>query len=130
MMTVPVFPDAELMLIQVLPNLEPDIRFVTRMPTGDLEQTTALIRRISGANRNIHVDRPIIDIDVFGLKTDEGNVSAAARRIQSDVLSLMGVGTLIGVIQHANTINGPRPLPEDNPYIIRFSATYELQVHP
>lgn len=129
-MTIPIFPDAELILLYALAPLEPEIRFVTRMPTGDLEQTTALIHRISGANRNIGVDRPIVDIDVFGLKADMGDVSAAARSIQSDVLSLMGVETMIGVIQHVTTVNGPRTLPEDNPYIVRYSATYELQVHP
>jgi hypothetical protein len=129
-MTVPVFPDIELLLLYALVPLEPDIRFVTRMPTGDLAQTTALIHRISGANRNIGIDRPIVDIDVFGIREDAGNVSIAARNIQSDILSLMGVELANGVIQHVTTVNGPRTLPEDNPYVIRFSATYELQVHP
>lgn len=127
---VPVFPDAESAVLYALVPRLPDIRFVTIMPAGDPEGIVARVHRISGANRDIHVDRPIIDIDVFGLITETGNVSAAARQIQSGILSLMGTKVTNGVIQHAVTIAGPRPLPEANPKITHYGATYELQIHP
>lgn len=128
-MTVPVFPDIESALLYALVPMQPDIRFVTAMP-ADVSTIVARVHRISGANRNIHVDRPVVDIDVFGPSTDVGNVSAAARNIQSDVLSLMGRTVTNGVIQHASTIAGPRSLPEANPDLVRYSATYEIQIHP
>jgi hypothetical protein len=128
-MTVPVFPDAESMVLYALVPLNPDVRFVTVMPSGQLTQTTARVRRVSGASRDIQIDRPIVDIDVFGLKSEVGNVSASARQIQSDLLSLMGATVANGVIQHVNTIVGPRQIPEANVDLVRYAATYELQVH-
>jgi hypothetical protein len=129
-MTVPVFPDVESMLLYALVPLEPDIRFVTVIPADVSSGIIARVHRISGANRNIGVDRPIIDIDVFGPKNQAGNVSAAARDIQSDLLSLMGVAVSNGVIIHVTTTVGPRQLPEANTTLVRYSATYEMQIHP
>jgi len=129
-MSVPTFPDAESALLYALVPQEPDIRFVTVMPAGDLTGIVARVHRISGANRNIGVDNPIVDIDVFGPKAETGSVSNAARDIQGDVLSLMGTVVTNGVIQHASTVVGPRQLPEANPDVVRYSATYELHVHP
>lgn len=129
-MTVPVFPDVELLLISVLTPLNPAVRFVTIIPAGDPVQVTARIHRISGANRNIGLDNPIVDIDVFGLKSDTDDVSLSARAIQSQILSIAGAHFARGTIQHASTIAGPRQLPEANTKFVRFNATYELRVHP
>jgi hypothetical protein len=128
----PVFPDIELMLMYVLVPLNPDIRFVTVMPAGDLPRITVRVHRVSGAPRNIGVDRPIIDVDVFGFKSDVNSASQAARTIQAQILSLMGVALAngSGVIQHATTVIGPRQLPEVNPALVRYSASYEILVHP
>jgi hypothetical protein len=128
-MTVPVFPDAESAVLYALVPLNPDIRFVTVMP-ADVSSIVARVHRISGANRDIGVDRPIIDIDVFGPVTQTGNVSAAARQIQSDMLSLMSAQVSNGVITHVTTVAAPRSLPEVNPELVRYSATYEMMVHP
>ena len=125
---VQVFPDIESMVLYALVPLNPDVRFVTVMPM-DIQGITARVHRISGANRDIGIDRPVVDIDVFGYKSQAGNVSAAAREIQSDILSLMGTEVFNGVIQHVSTIVGPRSLPEDNPDLVRYSASYELRVH-
>jgi hypothetical protein len=129
---VPVFPDIELMLMYVLVPLNPDIRFVTVMPAGDLPRITVRVHRTAGANRSIGVDRPIVDIDVFGFRSDVDGASEAARTIQAQILSLMGValGNGSGVIQHATTVIGPRQLPEVNPDLVRYSASYEILVHP
>jgi hypothetical protein len=127
---VSAFPDAESVLLFVLVPKFPDIRFVTIMPAGELKQMTARVSRISGANRtDAYIDRPIVDIDVFGDKSQAGSVSAAARDIQAEVLSLMSTIVLNGVVQRAFTITGPRSIPEANPDIVRYGATYELQVH-
>lgn len=131
-MTVPapVLPDIESALLYALVPMEPDIRFVTIMPAGDVTGIVARLHRISGAPRNIHVDRPIVDIDVYGSRSEVGTVSAAARSIQADIHSFAGIKVANGVIQHANTIAGPRQLPEANPDIVRYSATYEILIHP
>jgi len=126
---VPEFPDAESVLMYALVPMEPSIRFVTSMP-AEVPVITARIHRISVSNRNIGVDSPIIDIDVFGPKAQVGSVSNAARAIQSDILSLMSVQVMNGVIQHVTTVNGPRSLPEANPDLVRYSATYEMHIHP
>ena len=128
-MTVPVFPDVESALLYALVPMQPDIRFVTVMPAS-VTGFVARVHRISGAPRDIHVDRPIVDIDVFGPASEAGNVSVAARSIQADVLSLMGRVVTNGVIQHAVTIAGPRSLPEANTDLVRYGATYEIQIHP
>jgi hypothetical protein len=127
---VPAFPDAESALLYALVPLEPDVRFVTVMPGTLNGNIIARVHRISGANRNIGVDDPIVDIDVFGPKAETGSVSNAARDIQADVLSLMGKVVPNGVIQHVTTVVGPRQLPEANPDIVRYSASYELHIHP
>jgi hypothetical protein len=123
------FPDVELELLYLLNPLEPDVRFVTVMP-AEIKGTTARIHRVSGANRNIYVDRAIVDIDVFGLKTDVTSVSLAARAIQGDILSLFSAQSLKGVIQHVTTVAGPRQLPEANQALVRYSASYEISIHP
>lgn len=88
---------------------------------------TARIKRISGANRDIAIDRPIVDVDVFS-PTGEGDASTAARAIQAALLVLAGKITTNGVIQRVTTINGPRWLPEENQTLTRYGATYEIMI--
>jgi len=89
----------------------------------------ARVHRIAGAGRDIYVDRPIVDIDVFGPSADVGLVSGAASRIQAHILSFASKTVSNGVIVHTSTIAGPRPLAEPNPAYVRYSASYEIQVH-
>jgi hypothetical protein len=129
-MTYPVFPDPETMLMYALIPQNPGIRFVTVMPFGDPAGITVRIRRTGGAVVHVGLDRPVVDIDVFGFKSQIGNVSNAAREIQSQMMSLMSAIVSNGVIQHVTTVSSPRQLPEVNPKLVRYSATYELSVHP
>jgi hypothetical protein len=129
-MTYPVFPDPETMLMYALVPQNPDIRFVTVMPYGDPTKITARIRRTGGIVVHVGLDRPVIDIDVFGPKSQIGSVSAAAREIQSQMMSLMSAVVPNGVFQRVTTVSSPRQLPEVNPSLVRYSATYELSVHP
>jgi hypothetical protein len=127
-------PDVELSLLYVLAQMEPDIRFVTVMPAGDLSKITARIRRVSGTvGRHIHVDHPIVDIDVWG-QTDKGSsqkdVSDAALRIQADMQSMMSAKVMNGVIQHVNVVSGPKNIPEANSKLVRYNAAYLVRIHP
>jgi hypothetical protein len=58
------------------------------------------------------------------------DVSIAAREIQASLLGLGGIQVENGVIQHVITINGPRRLPEVNPALARYNASYEVRIHP
>lgn len=134
MSILPSMPDVELSLMFALVPLEPDIRFVTVMPAGDLPMVTARVRRVSGTvGRHIHVDHPIVDIDVWG-QTDKGssqkNVSDAALRIQADMQSLMSAKVMNGVIQHVTVVSGPKNIPEANSRLVRYNAAYLVRIHP
>lgn len=124
------FPDVESALMFALVPLHPGVRFVTVMPAGDPPQITAQIKRGSGANADIWIDRPIVDIDVWGFSDKPMDASIAARGIQASILALMGKQVQNGVIQHVLTIVGPRPLPEVNPKLVRYNSSYEIRIHP
>jgi hypothetical protein len=123
---VDVFPDAELALLAVLAPAFPSGRVVTKTP-ATIAGTVIRVHRISGAARNIRVDRPIVDVDVFA--ADDATASSTARNAQSVLLSLAGTTVLNGVIQRVSVVNGPRWLPEDNPNLTRYGATYEVMIH-
>jgi hypothetical protein len=131
---LPPMPDVELALMFALVPLEPDIRFVTVMPAGDLSQITARIRRVSGTvGRHIYIDHPVVDIDVWG-QTDKGStqmdVSKAALQIQADMQSLMSAKVMNGVIQHISVVSGPKNIPEESPKLVRYNAAYLVRIHP
>jgi hypothetical protein len=132
---ISIFPDVEVMLLYVLVPLNPSMRIATSLPAGDPDKVTVRIKRISGANPNIGIDNAIVDVDVWSLKSQTGNVSVAARTIQSQMLSLMSAvvrdanQNVVGVIQHVTCTSSPRELPEVNQKYVRFSATYGLRVH-
>lgn len=131
--TVTVMPDVEIALLYILGQMEPNVRFVTVMPTGDFTKITARIRHISGSmGRHIWVDHPIVDIDIWG---DErhvtmADVSAAARNIQADMQSMNSAIALNGVIQHVTIISGPKFVSEVNPNLLRNNASYLVRIHP
>lgn len=119
-------PDVELLLIGWLQPLFPGTRFCTELP-ADITETTVHVTRISGADRSIRVDRPIVDIDVYA--ADYPTSVNVALAIEAVVRVARSVVTEQGVIQSASTVNGPRWLPEPNPDLRRRSATYEFYVH-
>lgn len=127
-------PDVEAALLFALVPMEPNIRFVTVMPSGDLPRITARIRRVSGTvGRHIWLDHPVVDIDIWG-QTDKGygynQVSQAARNVQADMQSLMSAKVQNGVIQHITVISGPKFVPEVNSKLVRSNASYLVRIHP
>jgi hypothetical protein len=127
-------PDAEIALLYALGQMEPNVRFVTIMPTGDLSKITARIRRVGGTlGRHIWVDHPIVDIDIWGQTNKgmtSGDVSTAARSIQADMQSLNSAKVLNGVIQHVTVISGPKMVSEVNTNLVRNNASYLVRIHP
>lgn len=126
-------PDVESALLFALAPMEPDIRFVTTMPAGDLPAITARIRRVSGTvGVHIWVDHPVVDIDVWGQSgvASAADVSLASRNIQSDMMSLMSARVMNGVIQHVTVVSGPKQIAEVNQKLVRYNASYLVRIHP
>lgn len=123
------FPSAELMLLAYMGQqfANEDWRFSTKLPET-ISVPTVRFKRISGAARNIRMDHPIVDLDVFS--GDYGISDSVSREIQAAMLGLRGTQVLnLGVITSVTVINGPRWLPDPNEDLQRFNATYELHVH-
>jgi hypothetical protein len=120
------FPDVELFLVSWLQGQFPALRWCTILPAS-ITETTVHVVRISGANRSLRVDRPIVDIDVFAY--DHATSVQVALGVQALLKIARNVVTPAGVLQSVNTVNGPRWLPEINPDLFRRSATYELYLH-
>lgn len=133
MQLVTPMPDVEVALMFALVPLEPDIRFVTVMPAGDLPMITARIKRVSGTiGVHIWVDHAVVDIDVWGQIGDATayEVNTAARNIQADMQSLMSAQVQNGVIQHITVVSGPKQIPEVNPKLCRNNSSYLVRIHP
>jgi hypothetical protein len=129
---IPIFPDAELLLVAGLTPLlqgvfgSGGVRVVTILP-ATIAVPTVRIKRISGANRSIALDRPILDCDTFA--SDYGTASIVARQVTASLLALRGVATVNGVIGNVNVIQGPRWLPDADMNLSRFNASYEVFTH-
>jgi len=122
------FPDADALVIHFL-NLSAAVSAPV-MATLPLEITSTVVRvtRIGGANRDIRVDRPLVDVDVFSPTREQA--MDVARACQNELLfTLRGTTTPDGTVQHVTTTIGPHWLPDINPNLVRVSATYELHVH-
>jgi len=133
---VPLFPDMDKLLVsflggEIFANTTPATRVVTILPLHIEELPGPVIRvtRTAGTNRTLFTDRPIVDVDVF--TTDWGSASLAARQAQNAILfTLRGTVRPEGKVQNATTVVGPRWLPDINPALVRFSATYEFSTRP
>ena len=133
---VPLFPDIDQLLVSFLggetfANTTPATRVVTVLPLHMEELPGPVVRvtRTAGTNRTLFTDRPIVDVDVFA--TTWGAASLAARQAQNAILfTLRGTVRPEGKVQNATTVIGPRWLPDINPALFRFSASYEFSTRP
>lgn len=129
---IPVFPDIELLLVAGLTSLMQaqlganGIRVVTILPAS-VSLPTLRVKRISGASRNIALDRPVVDFDVF--TSNYGQSSLIARQASAALLALRGEILPNGVITNVNVVQGPRWLPDPDPNLFRFNASYEVFTH-
>lgn len=121
----PVFPDVEHLIVVFLTDAERvPPRVLTKLPLP-LVPPVVRVTRTSGANRSIYVDRPIVDIDVFG--DDYADASNLARVIQNLLLfTLRATTTPDGTVQDVTTVIGPRWMPDVNPNLVRYGASYEI----
>jgi len=120
------FVDVEAILIPWL-ETKLGVRVVSELPP---EAQPPIIRlyRISGADNDYKLDRPIVDVDVFAATRPE------AAELSERVRTAFRVGlrgqVLSGVvISYPFTIIGPRWLPDTNTDWRRYSASYEVLLH-
>lgn len=130
--SIPVMPDAELLLVVGLTPLlqaiygSNGVRVVTSLP-GTIAVPTVRVKRISGAQRTIALDRPVLDADTFAL--DYGTASMVSRQVTASLLALRGMLLANGVVTNVNVIQGPRWLPDEDVNLFRFNASYEVFTH-
>jgi hypothetical protein len=125
---VPQFPDIELLVITWLSDQEQVTGRVVHDLPATITGTVIRALRISGANRSLIVDRPIVDIDVFS--DDLADAVASARLVQNLLLfSLRATQTPQGYVQNVTTVIGPRWMPEVNQDLVRYGASYEIHAH-
>lgn len=87
------------------------------------------VERISGADLDPILDRPIVDVDVYA--GDRATAHEIAETIRTDLrFNLPGAVVGGAVITRTRTVVAPRILPHANPKVRRYSANYELLLHP
>jgi hypothetical protein len=122
------FPDIEQLLVEYLTSVTTE-RVLTDLP-ANLDEILPVVRltRVSGADDDYKLDRPIVDVDVFA--SDRAGAFALARRVQALLrFELPTVTCPGGVVTNVSTIVGPRWLPDTNTNLRRVQATYELTAH-
>lgn len=96
------------------------------MPSSQLP--LIIVDRVSGADLDYRMDRPIVDIDVFaatrGEAVDIAEQVRYALRVELPGTVFNGV-----VFTRTRTIVAPRSLAHGNPNVRRFTAEYELVLH-
>lgn len=127
------FPDCEALVIAACAPAITNLLFTTDLPpkesdSWNTKDAIIRVRRITGAPGNIRVDHPVIDLDAFA--SSRMAASQAARDAQAFILGIRGQQFLTGgVIQSVSCNVGPRQLPEPNPNLFRFGATYRVNTH-
>lgn len=134
-----VFPSIERLLVVLLEPIAgcpitAELPHNFQEPAGNaFELPVVAIDRIAGEDLDFKLDRPIIDVDVYAAdRTTAQNISEDLRayirnELPGSHVAFDGYNVVFG---RCRTIVGPRCLPHSNPTIRRYSANYELLLHP
>ncbi|GAA3770662.1 hypothetical protein GCM10022206_06590 [Streptomyces chiangmaiensis] len=132
-MAILTFPDAERLVVDFLKN-RPEMTGVTvdnRTPVGfDGTQQVVLVSRSGGVwIDDLHLDKPLIDLEVYGPdKTTAHGIALAARAC---VLELVGTTYGTAIVTDIDEADGPRWLPDYNrPAGNRYLATIRVSIRP
>jgi hypothetical protein len=123
-----VFPDIEALLVAYLAD-RTGRRVVTDLP-ADLTELLPIIRVACGSGQDdtFRLDHSIVDVDVFG--ADRADASAAAGEVREWLLTDLHTGRQpLGMVTGVRTVMKPRWLPDTNPGLRRFTASYEISAH-
>ncbi|MEU8543390.1 hypothetical protein AB0C52_25950 [Streptomyces sp. NPDC048717] len=124
-MTTPpsAFPDVEKLVVDVL-KADPALAGVTvavQAPAGfDGTQNAVLVNRRGGAwIGDLHVDKPLIEFEVYGPTKNAAHILAnAARRA---LLATIGKQVGVNLVQDVEEMDGPRWMPD---YLYRGANRY------
>lgn len=124
-------PSIERVLVAWLPARIGGVRVTAELPANHPLPIVA-VDRIAGADADYKLDRPVVDIDVYG--SDRAQAQGLAEEIRHQVRhelpqQTVVVGDLAVVITRVRTIVAPRSLPHANTGVRRYTASYELYVH-
>jgi hypothetical protein len=123
------YPDIEQLLVAFY-KAETGNRALTDLP-GNLEEIVPVIqvgRAPSGAGYRL--DRPLVDVSVWTLKTQRGLCSSLAQDVLDlTTKDLVGQRLPQGVVTAATADVVPYHVPDPNPNLCRYLATYRLAAH-
>lgn len=126
------FPDIEILLVAYL-KAQTGKRVVTDLPASDkLAAALPLYRvtRVAGEDRDYKLDHPIVDVDTYA--ADRAAASLLARQAHDFLCNHLSYEDSVqptGVVTAVSTVVGPRWLPDTNPNLRRFQASYEVSLH-
>lgn len=133
------FPSIEKFLVTVL-GAATSTHVLTELPANfqdplgpvDL-MPLIVVDRLSGADLDPKMDRPVVDIDCYGstraMAQDLSELCRSYLRFELPGLHVPFEGAGV-VVTRTRTIVGPRLLPHANPEVRRYVATYEFTLHP
>lgn len=123
------YPDIEQLLVAFY-KAETGRRAVTDLP-ADVEGIVPVIqvgRVPSGAGYRL--DRPLVDVSVWTLKTQRSACSALAQQlVDLTTRDLIGRPLPQGVVTAASIDVAPHHVSDPNPNLCRYLATYRLVAH-
>lgn len=123
------YPDIEQLLVAFY-KAETGKRVSTDLP-GNVEEIVPVIqvgRAPSGAGYRL--DRPLVDVSVWTLKTQRAACSDLAKQIVDlTTKDLIGQRLPQGVVTAASVDVVPYYVPDPNPNLCRYLATYRLAAH-
>jgi hypothetical protein len=130
------FASIEQLLVAYLPTITGGVAATSELP-HDFQNPdgptfmlpVVFVERISGAELNPRVDRPVVDVDVYA--GDRAQAQDIAETIRHELRSVLPGSTVSGMVfTRVRTVVGPRRLAHANPRVFRYSAHYELLLHP
>jgi hypothetical protein len=121
-------PDIEALLVAYLTD-RTGTRTVTDLP-ADLDEILPVYRVAcaGGGDDGFRLDRSIVDLDSFAAT----RAAAAAKADEARELLLTDLHTVpqpTGVVTGVRTITKPRWVPDPNPNLRRFTASYAVYAH-
>lgn len=122
------FPEVEQLLVAFLTDGTGE-RALTDLP-DNLEQLMPLHRVTcgDGDDDGFRLDASVVDIDTFAATRTEA--SAAAGRVRDLLLNDAHTAPHdLGVVTGVRTVTKPRWLPDPNPNLRRYTATYLVYAH-
>lgn len=123
------YPDIEVLLVAYL-SAETSKRVVTELPDG-LDSILPVIQVARAPSpAGYRLDRPLVDVSVWGAKTQRAAVSALSQHVLDLLVDdLPGARRPTGVVTATTVEIAPHWRPDPNPNLCRYLASYRFAAH-